>query len=170
MAKMLFYKKSRKEFTCRVCGKLIPVGSAYKLTEPRASGIIRAHMDCRIPITMTSSSKMAGIYETIATMERDNFANVADDLRDLAEEVRNVGEEYQEAADNQREYFPDSEIAQENEEKAEQLDQWADELEEKSNEAEELADELEDITDENERVDKENEILDLLSIIDECPV
>ena len=189
MARTNIVKSARKEQgLCRVCrdeNKPIGIGDPYKWVKPRFGGKIVAHVDCAIPLSMVSSSKMVAIWEDVDALDRETVEDVADNLHALAGRVRGIGEEYQESADNQREYFPDSEVAEENEEKAQELDGWADSLESEADEAEGEIDELDtliverddpDTSDErkeeleSEIEDKETEILAHLDEADNCPV
>lgn len=110
MARVIFVKKARKaQGKCRVCGKDILKDSPYKWTKPRYSSKIVACTDCTIPLSMTSSSKMVAIWESLQSYSGDDVSSIPDSLRDIAETAKEIAEEYQESADNQRQYFPDSE-------------------------------------------------------------
>ena len=202
MARTYFVKKARKaQGLCRVCRdeqRPINAGDPYKWTKPRYMGKIVAHVDCKIPLSMVSSSKLVSIWEAQESFDTSDIESIPESLREFAGTVCEVSEEYQESADNQREYFPDSEVADENEEKAQELESWADEIESAADEADsslseyqelldekaELEEEQEgEITDdrkdeiesrlselETEIADKETEISDHAEIINECPV
>ena len=135
MAKTNLIKKSRKEYTCNVCQKPIHKGEPYKFVEPHYMPLVRAHVSCEIPMSMTSSSKMVAIWDAVKAIDTSGDpGDVSSALNDLASTAREVGDEYQEGADNQRQYFPDSEKADESEEKASNLSEWADALEEAASE------------------------------------
>lgn len=189
MARTNHVKHARKEqglcMVCRDESRPLNIGSPYKWVKPRYGRRVVAHPDCAIPMSMVSSSKMAGIYDDVSALNRDGAESVVEGLRGLANTVREVGEEYQEGADNQREYFPDSETADESEEKAQELDSWADELESAADEAESEIDELDKLQEElddpdtaderkeeldSEIENKQDEILAHLDVADECPV
>lgn len=165
MARIHIVKNARKpQGKCMVCRqKEIKVGDPYKWAKPRYKGKIVACINCTIPISMLSSSKMVACWDaqqaiTEATKQDFAFEDLASELDMAGQTAREVGEEYQESADNQREYFPDSETADENEERAQNLEEWADSLEQAAQEIRDRETKYEELYAEKEELEAEEQL------------
>lgn len=132
---------------CRVCGKKIKAGDAYKWAQPRYKPKVIVCGDCRIKPTMISKSKTAILEEAMDELDQVSLKGLPDQLNYLWETAYEIAQDYQEAAESQREYFPNSSIADRNEEKASDLEYWADSVSEAMRDIKEILIEIEALGD-----------------------
>lgn len=125
--------KRGKDYTCRVCSKIIEPGQPYYVFEKRYGGPNRRHVSCGYPRpSELSGRKTALIDDAILDFNPDACESVEDlqaELQAVAEVAREVGQEYEASADNMPESLQYGYQAEAMREVAQELESWADNLE-----------------------------------------
>jgi len=128
MAKVQFIKKSRKEFRCKKCGAVIPVGSSYYRGEINFGPTIIRCSKCKLEsweVTTSDYQLRAGeiLYKWAETygVSEDTVQSVSDDLQSLCDDL-------QEKLDNMPEGLQEGDIGQLLQERIDNIDSAISEL------------------------------------------
>lgn len=112
MAKVQIIQKSRKEYKCSKCGKVIPVGSKYYKGEINFGPTIIRCSDCKLEAwEVTTSDWQLSTGEIINRWEV-NYGlsdSTPDELRD---EIENIMDDQQERLDNMPEGLQEGDVGQ----------------------------------------------------------
>lgn len=128
MAKIQKINKSRKEWKCSKCGKVINIGEPYLKAEPyMAKPIIRC-CDCGLKVYETSGSEFVQRVGRVVEDWRENYELTDSTAEDIANELEEVRDMVQDSLDNMPESLQEADTGQLLQERVDMLDGVIDEL------------------------------------------
>lgn len=113
LGKVTHVKKSRKEYKCGKCGKIIPVGSEYYKGELNFSPPIIRCEECGLKsYEVTTSDYQLRVGKLQSDWECDYDASTEDCQEEIASELDSIQEELQERLDNMLEGLQEGDTGQ----------------------------------------------------------
>ena len=128
MAEVKVIHKSRKEYRCSKCGKVIPIGSPYYRGELNfAHDIIRCSK-CKLKPWEVTTSEYVLAVGPIVNEWRENYGVGEDTPEQIAAELESIRDDVQERLDNMPEGLQEGDIGQTLQERIDNLETAIDEL------------------------------------------
>lgn len=128
MAKVNIIQKSRKEYKCSKCGKVIPVGSKYYKGEINFGPTIIRCSDCKLEAWEVTTSDWQLATGAIINRWEEDYGLHDSTPEELRDEIENIRDDQQERLDNMPESLQGSDVGQLIQERIDACDAAIDEL------------------------------------------
>ena len=112
MAKVQVIQKSRKEYKCSKCGKVIPVGSKYYKGEINFGPTIIRCADCKLEAWEVTTSDWQLSTGAIINRWEENYGLSESTPEELHDEIENIMDDQQERLDNMPEGLQEGDVGQ----------------------------------------------------------
>lgn len=112
MAKVQIIQKSRKEYKCSKCGKVIPVGSRYYKGEINFGPTIIRCSDCKIEAWEVTTSGWQLSTGAIINRWEENYGLSDSTPEELRDEIESIMDDQQERLDNMPEGCQEGDVGQ----------------------------------------------------------
>ena len=129
MGKVSVIKKSRKEYRCSRCGKVIPVGSTYYKGEINFGPTIVRCSDCKLESwEVTTSDYQLAVGEIVYRWEK-NYGYSEDAIDNIVSDLQEIADDLQGRLDNMPEGLQEGDVGQLLQERIDALESAISELE-----------------------------------------
>lgn len=173
MAKVQVIQKSRKEYKCSKCGKVIPVGSKYYKGEINFGPTIIRCSDCKLEAWEVTTSDWQLSTGAIINRWEENYGLSDSTPEEIRDEIENIMDEQQERLDNMPEGLQEGDVGCMLQERIDACEAAMDELDNididsiKSEALEAVFSDADDEDDDNPYEDMDyDEVLDKLQTVD----
>lgn len=112
MAKVQVIQKSRKEYKCSKCGKVIPVGSKYYKGEINFQLTIIRCADCKLEAWEVTTSDWQLSTGAIINRWEENYGLSDSTPEELHDEIESIMDDQQERLDNMPESLQEGDVGQ----------------------------------------------------------
>lgn len=112
MAKVQVIQKSRKEYKCSKCGKVIPVGSKYYKGEINFGPTIIRCSDCKLEAWEVTTSDWQLSTGAIINRWEENYGLSDSTPEELHDEIESIMDDQQERLDNMPEGLQEGDVGQ----------------------------------------------------------
>lgn len=112
MAKVQVIQKSRKEYKCSKCGKVIPVGSTYYKGEINFGPTIIRCSDCKLEAWEVTTSDWQLSTGAIINRWEENYGLSESTPEELRDEIESIMNDQQERLDNMPESLQEGDVGQ----------------------------------------------------------
>lgn len=112
MAKVQIIQKSRKEYKCNKCGKVIPVGSRYYKGEINFGPTIIRCSDCKLEAWEVTTSDWQLSTGAIINRWEENYGLSDSTPEELRDEIESIMDDQQERLDNMPEGCQEGDVGQ----------------------------------------------------------
>lgn len=112
MAKVQVIQKSRKEYKCNKCGKVIPVGSKYYKGEINFGLTIIRCSDCKLEAWEVTTSDWQLSTGAIINRWEENYGLSDSTPEELRDEIESIMDDQQERLDNMPEGCQEGDVGQ----------------------------------------------------------
>lgn len=129
MGKVSVIKKSRKEYRCSRCGKVIPVGSTYYKGEINFGPTIVRCSDCKLESWEVTTSDYQLAAGEIVYRWKENYGEAEDAIDNIISDLQDIADDLQGRLDNIPEGLQEGDVGQLLQERIDALESAISELE-----------------------------------------